>query len=135
MLRNFRYDFNGYDIKIISKDDVQFQWFRKTLDSKMKEMTAAGIGTKKTSADSLTVLDEEQLWSSGTIGFHSLKALSNSVYFYNCKLFGFRPMNEHVSSMAEQCEFGYDKDGDFITFNGRINKNMSKGGFNRGKLT
>ena len=53
---------------------------------------------------------EEQLWSSGTIGFHSSKALSYSVYFYNCKVFGFRAMNEHVSLMAEQYEFGSDKD-------------------------
>ena len=77
----------------------------------MKEMTAAGIGTKKTtSADPLTLQDEEQLCSSGTISFHSSKSLSYSVYFYNCKVFGFRAMNEHVSLMAEQYEFGSDKD-------------------------
>ena len=91
LLRHFRGDLNRYDIHILSKDDVHFQSFRKALDSRMKEMTAAGIGTKKTSADPLTVQDEEQLWSSGTIGFHSSKALSYSVYFYNCKVFGFRP--------------------------------------------
>ena len=113
---------NRYDIKILSKDDVQFQSFRKALDSRMKEMTAAGIGTKKTSADPLTVQDEEQLWSSGTIGFHSSKALSYSVYFYNCNVFDFQAMNEHVNLMVEQYEFGSDKDGDFITFNGRISK-------------
>ena len=61
LLRHFRDDLNRYDIKILSKDDVQFQSFRKALDSRMKEMTAAGIGTKKTSADGLTVQDEEQL--------------------------------------------------------------------------
>ena len=72
-------------------------------------MTAAGIGTKKTSADPLTVEDEEQLWSSGTIGFHSSKALSYSVQFYNCKVFGFQATNEHVSLMAEQYEFGSTK--------------------------
>ena len=77
----------------------------------MKEFTAAGIGPKKTSADPLALQDEEQLWSSGTIGFHSSKALNHSVYFYNCKVFGFRGMNEHVSLMAEQSEFGSDKDG------------------------
>ena len=45
-----------------------------------------------------------------------IEALSYSVYFYNCKVFCFRAMNEHVSLMVEQYEFGYDKDGDFITF-------------------
>ena len=34
-------------------------------------------------------------------------------------------MNEHVSLMGEQYEFGSDKDGDFITFNGRISRNDS----------
>ena len=40
-------------------------------------------------------------------------------------------MNEHVSLMVERYEFGSDKDGDFIKFNGRV----SKGGFNSRKLT
>ena len=111
LLRHFRNDLNRYDIKILSKDDVQFQSFRKALDSRMK-------------ADPLTVQDEEQLWSSGTIGFHSSKALSYLMYFYNCKVFGFRGMNEHVSLIAGLYEFGSDKDGDFITFNGRISKNI-----------
>ena len=45
-------------------------------------------------------------------------------------------MNEHVSLMVEQYEFGSDKDGDYITFNGRISKNVqAKGDFNSGKLT
>ena len=72
--------------------------------------------------------DEEQLWSSGTIGFHSSKTLSYSLYLYNCKVFGFWAMNEHVNLMAEQYEFGSDKDSDFITSNCRISKNVQGGG-------
>ena len=112
LLRHFRDDLNRFDIKVFSKDDVHFQSFRKALDSWMKEFTAAGIGPKKTSADPLALQDEEQLWWSGTIGFHSSKALSYSVYFYNCKVFGVRAMNEHFSVMVEQYEFGFDKDCD-----------------------
>ena len=93
----------------------------------MKEMTSAGIGTKRNSADPLTVEDEEQLWSSGTVGFQSSKALSYAVFCYNFKVFGFRAMNEHVNLMAEQYEFGADKEGDFIIFNGRISKNIQGG--------
>ena len=66
MLRHFRKDLNRYDTKILSKDDVQFQSFRKALDSGKK----AGICTEKALADLLTVQDEEQLWSSATIGCH-----------------------------------------------------------------
>ena len=69
-------------------------------------------------------MDKEQLWCSGTIGFHSSKALSYSVYFYNCKLFGFRAMNEDVSLMFEQYELGSEKNGDFTTFNDRVSKNV-----------
>jgi len=36
-------------------------------------------------------------------------------------------MNEHVSLMAEQYEMGADKDGEFITFNGRVSKNVQGG--------
>ena len=42
-LRRFRNDLNRYDIKIIFKDEVHFQSFRKALDTRVK----AGIGTKK----------------------------------------------------------------------------------------
>ena len=49
-MRHFRNDLNRYNIKILSKDDVQFQSSRKALDSRMK----AGIGTKNTSVDPLT---------------------------------------------------------------------------------
>ena len=127
LLRHFRDDLNRYDLNILSKDDAHFQSFQKALDSRMKEMTIAGIGTKKTSADPLTVDDEEQSRSTGTIGFNSAKALSYAVFFYNCKVFGFRAMNEHVSLVAEQYEMGTDKDGEFITFNGRVPKNVQGG--------
>ena len=105
MLRHFRKDLNRYDTKILSKDDVQFQSFRKALDSGKK----AGICTEKALADLLTVQDEEQLWSSATIGCHLSKSLSYSVYFYNCKVFVFWAMNEHVCHMVEQYEFGSEK--------------------------
>ena len=55
LLRHFREDFNRCDLNILCKDDPHFQAFRKALDSRMKEMTSAGIGTKRNSADPLTV--------------------------------------------------------------------------------
>ena len=84
LLRHYWDDLNRYDLNILSKDDADFQSFWKALDSRMKEMTIAGIGTKKTLADPLTVDDEEQLWCTGTIGFHSAKALSYALFFNNC---------------------------------------------------
>jgi hypothetical protein len=64
---------------------------------------------------------------SGTIGFQSAQALSYGVYFYNCKVFGFRAMNEHVNLMAEQYEFGVDETGEFVKFHGRVSKNVQGG--------
>ena len=93
----FRDDLKRFDLNILATNDANFSSFRNALDSRMKEMTSNGIGTTKQVADPLTLADEEQLWSSGTIGFHSSQALSYGVYFYNCKMFGFRVMNEHVA--------------------------------------
>ena len=94
LLRHFRDDLERFDLNILAKNDPNFSSFRNALDSRMKEMTNAGIGTLKNAADPLTFADEEQLWWSGTIGFHSSQALSYAVYFYNCKVFRFRAMNE-----------------------------------------
>ena len=90
-------------------------------------MISAGIGKTKSSADPLTSVDEGQLWSSGTFGFHSSQALSYAVYFYNCKVLGFRAMNEHINLSVEQYEFGVDKTGDFVKFHGRVLKNVQGG--------
>ena len=72
---------------------------------------------KTTSVDPITVQNEEQLWSSGTIGFYLSKELSYSVHYYNCEVFGFRAMYEHVSLMTGQYEFVSDKDGVKISKN------------------
>ena len=73
-------------------------------------------------------MDDEQLWWSGTIGFHSLQAFSYAVYYHNCKVFGFRAMNEHVNLSVEQYEFGVDETKDFVKFYWRVSKNV-QGGF------
>ena len=93
----------------------------------MKQITSPGVGTTKNAADPLTLTGEELLWSSGTIGFPSLQALSYAVFFYNCKVFGFRTMNEHVNLVVEQYEVGVDETGEFIRFHGndgRVSKNV-----------
>ena len=127
LMRHFKDDIKRFDLNILSKNDANFSSFRNALDSKMKEMTSAGIGTTKSAADPLTLADEEQLWSSGAIGFHSSQALSYAVFFYNCKVFGFRAMNEHVNLSIEQYEFGADETGEFVKFHGRVSKNVQGG--------
>ena len=41
---------------------VQFTGFRKTLDSEMKRLTAAGVGVKKKKAEPLSLKYEDELW-------------------------------------------------------------------------
>ena len=65
-------DLKRYDLNILSKDDPHFQSFRKALDSRMKELTSAGIGTKRYSADPLTMEDEEQLCNSLVCSIYTL---------------------------------------------------------------
>jgi hypothetical protein len=55
----------------------------------MKQITSPGIGTTKNAADPLTLTGEELLWSSGTIGFPSLQALSYAVFFIIAKYLAF----------------------------------------------
>lgn len=133
LLRYFRDNLNRCDVNILAKGNPDFQSFRNSLDSRMKEMTASAIGNKRRSADPLTDEDEEKLWSSGTIGLASAQSLSYGVFFYNCKVFGFRAMNEHVNLMVEQYEFGTDSGGMFLNFTGRLSKNV-QGGLSQRKI-
>ena len=127
LVRHFRDELKRFDLNILSKDEPNFDSFRKALDSRMKEMSASGIGTKKQPADPLCNDDEAKLWSTGTVGLMSSKSLSYGMFSYNCKVFGFRTMNEHINLMEEQYEFRADQEGEFLHFTGRLCKNVLGG--------
>ena len=57
----------------------------------------------------------------------SSRSLSYGVFFYNCKAFGFRAMNEHVNLMADQNELRADQEGEFPHFTGQLCKNVRGG--------
>ena len=42
----------------------------------MKEMTTAGVGTKKQQSDPLSIENEAKFWSSGIVGLHSSKSIT-----------------------------------------------------------
>jgi hypothetical protein len=68
------------------------------------------------------------------IDLHSAEALSSyAMFFYNCKIFGLRGMNEHVNLVFEQYEFGYHGTGEFLICNDRLSKNV-QGGLSRRKV-
>ena len=74
LVRYFRDNMKRFDLNILSKEDANFDSFRKALDCRMKEITAAGVGTKKQQSDPLSIEDEAKLCSSGTVGLHSYKS-------------------------------------------------------------
>lgn len=94
----------------LMKEGGQFNDFRKSLDTKMKELHAVGIGCKKSSSDPVTMTDEITLWETGVFTVDKAVGLSNAVFYYNGKLFGFRGFQEHVSCQASQFEILFDQE-------------------------
>ena len=62
LMRHFKDNIKRFDLNILSKNDANFSSFRNALDSKMKKMTIAGIGTTKSAAD------PGAAWPTGTPG-------------------------------------------------------------------
>ena len=60
---------------------VQFTGFRKTLDSEMKRLTAAGVGVKKKKAEPLSLKDEDELWQQGLLGNQDAQTLVDTIIF------------------------------------------------------
>jgi hypothetical protein len=133
LLRYMR-DNNVVDKNFLDDSDQRFRNFRKTLDSKMKYLTSAGIGTETKQADPITEQDEETLWNTGQLGGSCAQSLLNTVFYYNCKLFGLRGMDEHRNLTCEQYTFGETNDGlRYIHYHGKNAKNLS-GGLKQRKL-
>lgn len=80
--RHIKEELARVDINIMSKNDNRFANFRPALDSKMKEVTGEGTGTVQKRADPVTTEDKAKLSEFGTIGLHSVEALSYAVFWY-----------------------------------------------------
>ena len=132
ILRHLR-DLEIYDMNFLSENDHRFVGFRKALDAKMKLLTAMGKGAVKKQADPLGPKEENILWESGQFGCENGQALLNTVYFYNCKLFGFRGRDEHRDLCVGQFTFGKDETAKYVEFTGRASKTL-KGGLKTRKL-
>ena len=102
------FEANGvHDINPISPNDPRFGGFRQTLDAEMQRLHARGLGTKKKQAEPISPDEEAILWSCGQLGCHSAEALLNTVYYYNCKVFGLRSIETFsASSLRKVDELG-----------------------------
>ncbi|XP_060572336.1 zinc finger MYM-type protein 3-like [Ruditapes philippinarum] len=121
-------------VNFFKTDDPVFTEFRRTLDSRMRELTNEGIGIEVKSADAVTEEDEACLWGSGVFSVDNAKGLSNAVFFYNGKVFGLRGGDEQIGLQAEQFITGYDSaiKRRFVKFLPRIRKN-TQGGLKQSK--
>ena len=92
------YEASGvHDVNPLDTADPRFGSFRQTLDAEMQRLHAKGLGGKRKQAEPITADEEAMLWSTGQLGSGSAHALLNTVYFYNCKVFGLRSYDEHDS--------------------------------------
>ena len=67
---------------------------------------------------------EDILWEKGLLGNSSSKAILNTIFFYNSKLFGLRGVAEHRNLSVDQFEIGKDQHGTYLQFNERANKTL-----------
>ena len=111
------------------KEGTQFSDFRQCMDTRMKELIGQGIGLKTNSSDPVTVEDEIQFWEAGVFNFETAVGMSNAVFYYNGKLFGFRGFTEHINCQADQFEILFDasKELHYIKFTPGVRKNAQGG--------
>ena len=88
----------------------------------MTELTFEGIGTTTRQAEPISEETEQQLWDKGFLGKDTAKSLSNTMFYYNSKLFGLRGVDEHRNLTTDQFFLGSDQSGKFIQFKGRSSK-------------
>ncbi len=68
----------------------------------MKRLHGSGLGTSSRKAEPISPEEEVLLWSSEQFGTHTAKAILNTVYYYNCKVFGLRSFDEHRNLVCSQ---------------------------------
>ena len=77
----------------------------------MQRLHRKGLGTQPKQAEPITEDEESRLWRSGQLGKQSPQALLNTVYYYNCKMFGLRSQDEHRNLSTDQFEKKVDENG------------------------
>ncbi len=117
------------EVRFFEEKDPTFLLLRKSLDARMKELTAKGFGCSKKTAQPITPEMEDELctWTKEIFTSKTGKGLVNIVYWYSCKMFGLRAADEHRSLEAEQFTIGSDHLGKYLHFNGRSCKNWQGG--------
>ena len=123
--RHLRTKCNRAEISLF--ESPKFAAFRRTLDSKMKELNKKGIHLHKKQAQPLTPDHESVLWDRGVFNLSSGRGVQNAVYFYTSKIYGLRACDEHYNLRCDQFTLGSDSTGDFVRYYGKVCKNNQGG--------
>lgn len=118
---------NGQDENFLDKSYLMFTHTRNMLDAKMKQLPGQGVGVKKRKVEAIAPRKEDVLWTTGQLRLMMSCSLLNTVFYYNCKLFGLRGMDEHHKLQCEQFNTGQDKEGIFVEFVDRFSKSLNGG--------
>ncbi len=68
----------------------------------MKRLHGMGLGVSTKRAEPISSDEEAILWAKGLFGTHNASVLTNTVCFYNCKVFALRCYDEHRKLLREQ---------------------------------
>ena len=97
------------------------------LDSEMKRLQRAGLGSQKKKAEPLTEEEEEVLWNKGNLGCKTPQALVDTVLFMNGVYFALRSGSEHRQLRSEPCQIEVEGQRSYLKYTEDISKNRSGG--------
>ena len=93
----------------------------------MKELNKKGVHLHKKQAQPLSIEHEELLWEKEVFTDSSSQGLQNAIYFYTSKIFGLRAADEHSQLDVNQFHFGFDAQGEYVQYKGKVCKNNQGG--------
>ena len=129
------YEANGvHDINPLDASDTRLGSFRAVLDAEMKRLHSLGLGATSKQAEPITSDDEALLWSTGQLGTQSSHSPLNTVYYYNCKVFGLRSYDEHRNLLCAQYEKKVDENGDVYLQYTDFGSKTTRGGLKHMKV-
>jgi hypothetical protein len=86
ILRSMRLENPNYP-NILDKHDTTFLEFQTALDNMFKQLRQRGIGAESIHTESISLDEENQLWSCGVLSVDHPKGLIRCVFYYNGKCF------------------------------------------------
>ena len=106
----------------------EFKDCRDVLEGKCRELRANGMGRRPNAANSLSRVEEEQLWEYGRLGANNPTSLLYTNWWNLTQHLGLRGCQEHTSMMVEDFVVKISAEGrKFVEFNENLTKTRQSG--------